>query len=149
MIRKFQITDKERVMELWLSGNIDAHPFVQKEYWVTHFDMVQEQLLQAEVYVLENNGSIQGFIGTQENYIAGIFVKKEFRSAGIGKMLLDYVKEKHEVLTLNVYQKNRRAVKFYQREGFELISEEIEPDSGEMDETMRWHNRVQMEVDKE
>lgn len=147
MIRKFQKNDTEQVMEIWLHGNIGAHPFIPKEYWLSNFDMVREQLLQAEVYVFENEGNIQGFIGIQEDYIAGIFVKQGFRSAGIGKRLLDYVRETHSVLTLNVYQKNRRAVQFYKREGFDLISEEIEHDSGEVDETMRWHRRKQIEKD--
>lgn len=139
MIRKFQIIDTEQVMEIWLNGNINAHPFIPKEYWLSNLEMVQEQLLQAEVYVCENERSIQGFIGIQGDYIAGIFVKERFRSAGIGRRLLDHVKANHSALTLNVYQKNRRAVEFYQREGFSIVSEEIEPDSGEVDETMCWH----------
>ncbi len=138
MIRKFQITDTEQVMEIWLTGNIDAHPFIPKEYWLSNFDMVREQLLQAEVYVFENEGSIQGFIGIQEDYIAGIFVKEEVRSAGIGKRLLDYIKENHSALTLNVYQKNRRAVEFYQREGFYILSEGLDEETKETDCTMFW-----------
>lgn len=87
------------------------------------------------------DGEICGFIGVQEDYIAGIFVKRDSRCAGIGKQLLDHVKENHSALTLNVYRKNRRAVEFYLREGFSVISEDIEPDSGEADKTMRWHRR--------
>ena len=139
MIRKFQKTDTEQIMEIWLDGNIDAHPFIPKEYWLSNFETVCEQLLQAEVYVFENDGNIQGFIGIQENHIAGIFVKQSFRSTGIGKHLLDYAKATHSVLTLNVYQKNYRAVEFYLREGFNLITEGIESESGEVDETMCWY----------
>ncbi len=147
MIRTFQSADAGQVMKLWLSGNIDAHPFIPKEYWESNFALVQEQLLQAEVYVYEHGGSIQGFIGLQEDYIAGIFVKEDCRGTGIGKKLLDHVKVSHSVLTLNVYQKNFRAVEFYKRESFDLISEDIEPDSGEMDETMHWHHRNKGEKD--
>ena len=39
---------------------------------------------------------------------------------GIGKILLNYVKGKRNKLILNVYQKNTRAISFYQREGFEI-----------------------------
>ena len=137
MIRKFQITDTEQVMEIWLRGNLDAHPFIPKGYWESNFESVQEQLLQAEVYVLESGGTIQGFIGVRGNYIAGIFVKEAARSVGIGKKLLESVKAAHSVLTLNVFVKNQRAVAFYQREGFTAISEEIEPGSGEVEKTMR------------
>lgn len=33
MIREFQISDTQLVMQLWLAGNEDAHSFVAKEYW--------------------------------------------------------------------------------------------------------------------
>ena len=46
MIREFQMSDTKQVMKLWLSGNIDAHSFVREEYWRSHFDEVQEALLQ-------------------------------------------------------------------------------------------------------
>ena len=141
MIRKLQITDTKQVMELWLRGNISAHPFISTEYWKSNLASVREELLQAEVYVLEQMGSILGFIGLQEDYIAGIFVKEDYRSAGIGKKLLDHVKASHPALTLNVYQKNRRAWEFYRREGFEMISQETESGSGELEETLRWYRR--------
>ena len=40
------------------------------------------------------------------------------QSCGIGKLLLNYIKDKKDRLQLNVYQKNARAISFYQREGF-------------------------------
>lgn len=137
MIRKFQQTDTGQVMQIWLKGNIDAHPFIPKEYWESNFEMVQEQLIQAEVYVHETNDTIQGFIGIQDDYIAGIFVKKECRSQGIGKRLLDHVQSFHKELTLNVYKKNYRAMAFYQREGFLAVSEQLDEDTGEMEVTMQ------------
>lgn len=140
MIRKFQSADTEQVMKTWLRGNEDAHSFIPKDYWKSNYSMVQEQLLQAEVFVYEAEGTVQGFIGIQENYLAGIFVKKEVRSTGIGKQLLDYVKAIHPTLTLNVYQRNRRAMEFYKREGFSIILEDIDPDTGEPDYTMQWHH---------
>ncbi len=64
-------------MKLWLSGNVDAHPFIPKEYWESNYSMVEEQILQAEVFLCEADGKIQGFIGIVGNYIAGIFVDKK------------------------------------------------------------------------
>lgn len=139
MIRKFQKADIEQVMKIWLHGNMDAHPFISAEYWKSNFEVVQQQILQAEIYVYEAGRSIQGFIGIQGDYIAGIFVKQECRCAGIGRQLLDLVKTNHSALTLNVYRKNRRAMEFYTREGFAIVSEDIVPDMGETDVTMRWH----------
>lgn len=138
MIRQFQISDTEQVMRIWLNGNEDAHPFISKEYWRSHFAQVQEQLSQAEVSAYETDGKIQGFIGIQDEYIAGIFVDRICRSCGIGKQLLEYAKQTHHTLTLGVYQKNKRAAALYFREGFSILSEKLDKSTGEMEYTMIW-----------
>lgn len=138
MIREFQISDTGQVMKLWLEGNEDAHSFIPKEYWHSHFDEVQEALLQAKVFVYDTDGTIQGFVGMMDEYIAGIFVDKTCRSAGIGAQLLSWMKQKYNTLSLSVYQKNSRAVAFYQREGFSIQSEGVDEDTGEKEYTMIW-----------
>ena len=94
--------------------------------------------LQAEIYVYENGQTIQGFIGMENDYIAGIFVSSEAQSQGIGKLLLDFVKNRKEKLRLNVYQKNTRAIHFYQREGFKIQYENLDKNSGEKEYVMTW-----------
>ncbi len=138
MIRKFQPDNRERVMQLWLSGNLDAHSFVPRDYWISHAPMVRELLVQAELYVCELDGDIRGFAGVQDGSLAGIFVDQAHRSMGIGKRLLDYIKKRHPLFTLNVYQRNQRAVEFYLREGLSVIAEGIDEGTGEMDYTMQW-----------
>lgn len=54
-------------------------------------ELVKELLLQATVYVYEDNYEIQGFIGMNGEYIEGIFVSEAMQSQGIGKILLNYV----------------------------------------------------------
>lgn len=140
MIRKLQETDICNIAELWLDTNIRAHHFIAEEYWKNHFPQVKEMFSQAEIYVYEeeNTQEIQGFIGLDGEYIAGIFVWSKAQSGGIGKQLLDFVKRRKKHLQLNVYQKNIRAVKFYLREGFTVRSEGMEEATGEKDYTMAW-----------
>ena len=45
------------------------------------------------------------------------FVSDEMQSCGIGKLLLDYIKDKKVSLRLNVYQKNARAISFTKEKG--------------------------------
>ena len=117
MIRKFETQDLDAVMQIWLHGNLDAHPFIPASFWTDHFETVRDMLPQAELYVHENEAprQIDGFIGLTENHIEGIFVAKAARSKGIGKALLEYAKSRKPCLTLSVYQKNQRALAFYQR----------------------------------
>lgn len=141
MIRKLKITDLDRVMEIWLDSNIEAHDFITRDYWEKNTMTVREQLLQAEVYIFESYGDILGFVGLQDDYLAGIFVDKNFRSEGVGKELLDFVKTVHNSLTLSVYENNSRAVRFYEREGFVVKSKSLDDATGEVEYTMVWSGK--------
>lgn len=141
MIRKLEKRDIDRVADIWLDTNIRAHDFISAKYWKDNFVFVKDMLLQAEVYVYEaeNRNEIQGFVGLSDNYIEGIFVRSEVQSGGIGRQLLDFVKAKKPQLTLNVYQRNSRAVQFYVRECFRIQEEGIDENTGEKEYLMIWN----------
>ena len=141
LIREFQRDDINKVADIWLDTNIKAHNFIPAEYWKSNFKSVKEALLLAEVYVYEYDTEIQGFIGLSYEYIEGIFVSAEMQSQGIGKILLNYVKGKRNKLILNVYQKNTRAISFYQREGFEIQYSGLDEATGEKDYVMAWQQK--------
>ena len=141
MIRKLRKADINKVADIWLDTNIKAHYFIPAQYWKRNFDLVKELLLQATVYVYEDKQEIQGFVGLSDEYIEGIFVSAEMQSQGIGKILLNYVKGKRNNLLLNVYQKNTRAISFYQREGFEIQCNGIDEATGERDYVMVWQRK--------
>lgn len=138
MIRELQETDIDSVADIWLDTNRKAHDFIPQQYWQSNFDVVREMFSQSEVYVYENEKKIQGFVGLSDEYIAGIFVSGEVQSQGIGKLLLNFVKDRKEKLCLSVYQKNIRAVCFYQREGFEIQCEKLDDNTGEKEYVMIW-----------
>ena len=143
MIRKFKNSDLPAVMQIWLTSNIEVHNFVPEKYWTDHFELVGEMLPQAEIYVSENENTqqIDGFIGLNQDYIEGIFVKKSMRSKGIGKQLLDYVKKIKPQISLSVYQKNHKAISFYQREHFTIQKESMDEDTGEKEFFMIWRRK--------
>lgn len=140
MIRALKENDLTAVMQIWIDTNIEAHKFIQKEYWTNNYTAVKEMLPQAEVYVYEddNTHQIVGFIGLTDNYIAGIFIKEASQSKGIGRQLLNYVKELKSVLSLRVYQKNIRAVSFYLKEKFIIQSESMDDNTNEKEFIMNW-----------
>ena len=141
MIRELRKVDINKVAEIWLDTNIKTHYFISAQYWKSNFELVKELLLQATVYVYEDKQEIQGFIGLSNEYIEGIFVSAEMQSQGIGKILLNYVKGKRNKLILNVYQKNTRAISFYQREGFEIQYSGLDEATGEKHYVMAWQQK--------
>lgn len=136
-------SDLSAVMKIWLDTNIKSHNFVSKEYWTSNYEMVKEILPKSEIYVYEEDDTnlIDGFIGMMDSYLAGLFVKDTAQSKGIGKQLLDYAKSIKSEMTLSVYQKNIRAVHFYQREQFQIQSENIDDNTNEKEFIMIWRDR--------
>ena len=115
MLRPFEDKDLDQVMDIWLTGNLQAHPFVEESYWRGQADRVRELMGQAQLLVWEEAGRVTGFLGLWGEHIEGIFVSPEHQGRGIGKALLQAAKERCPSLTLNVYQNNPRAAAFYRR----------------------------------
>jgi len=74
MIRKFNETDLNSVMKIWLETNISVHDFIDEKYWQSNYEQVRQFIPKTTVYVYEEN-YVKGFIGLSGNYIAGIFVE--------------------------------------------------------------------------
>lgn len=138
MIRDFITKDIDKIMQLWLETNILAHNFINSIYWRKNYEIVKKMLPEATIYVYEQNGEIQAFIGLMEGFVAGIFVTSDFQSKGIGKLLLDYIKSKNSKLSLCVYKRNTRALNFYLREGFTVSTEKVDENTGEIELIMKW-----------
>ncbi len=142
MVRKMERGDIPEIMRLWIEGNLDAHDFVGGDYWRRNYAHVQSEIARSEVYVYPlKDEMLGGFIGLKGDYVAGLFVDREKRGCGIGKALLDFAKKKHSALSLHVFEKNRRALKFYIREGFS-VSKEAAGDMWEKELLLSWEKLI-------
>ena len=108
MLRLFADKDLNRVMDIWLAGNLQAHPFVPEDYWRSQASRVREVINEAEVLVWEESGQIMGFLGMWGEHIEGVFVSQEFQGRGVGQALIQGAKERKPALALHVYQDKRR-----------------------------------------
>lgn len=138
MIRTFNNSDIEIILDIWQNTNISAHHFISEIYWIDLRSTVKAMLPKADLFVMHHADSIVGFIGIQHQHIAGIFIKQAFQSFGYGKQLLDFTKERNTALTLSVYEKNDRAIQFYIREGFIEVSRTVDEACGEIEINMVW-----------
>ena len=119
-----------------------ALSFLPESYFAEKAQSVRDELKSGEVYVIggETDGAdnVLGFIGLQDDCIAGFFIDRAFQSKGLGKRLLDFVKERYGRLTLDVFARNDGAVRFYTREGFVIDSSRTDGQTGETVYTMVW-----------
>lgn len=134
IIREFQLNDLDEVMQIWLAGNLKAHPFVAPRY----LPLVRQALLQAEVIVAVSNDKIVGFAGMQDDYLAGIFVQEEFQHQGVGRQLISAIKQTHSSITLEVYLANEQAVHFYRQQDFMVIKGQVDK-TGNREYLMKWN----------
>lgn len=151
MLKKLDtISDKQlnKIMDIWLDTNIKTHDYINKSYWESKRLFVRDNLPKADIYVYEVDNEIKGFIGIQNNYIAGLFVNRDIQNAGIGSTLLKKVKKINQSLILSVYKKNTQAISFYRKQGFTIIDELVDSETNEIEYTMRWLSEEQIDPNK-
>lgn len=136
MIREFKSADLDKVMEIWLQGNEQAHSFIDSNFFKQNFDIVEMLIPMSTVYVQDLDG-VKGFIGITENYISGLFVEQDYRRQGTGKALVNKAKQRYNELFVHVYKKNTDAINFFRSQNFEIISESINEESNESELLLR------------
>ena len=143
MIRKFREEDTVKVMTIWTKGNFEAHSFIDKDYWLLNFNKVKDEYLKrAETYVYVEDDIIKGFISLlNNNFIGALFIRKEYRRQGIGRKLINFVKDKYDKLELQVYERNVNAMLFYASLGFVNKKIQIDDNTNEKEYVMEWDKK--------
>ncbi|HRN95844.1 MAG TPA: GNAT family N-acetyltransferase [Candidatus Levybacteria bacterium] len=71
--------------------------------------------------VAKRDTTIVGFIHIQNNHVNHLYIDRSFQNQGIGKLLLDHAKSLYlDGLELWVFEENKDAIRFYEKEGFIL-----------------------------
>jgi putative acetyltransferase len=132
MIRKLEDKDIDTIMDIWLESTIKAHAFIDEKYWNENYLTVKDVYIpMANTFVYEDIEGIKGFISIMNNeFIGALFVEVNSQGIGIGSELIDYVINIYDRLSLAVYKDNENAYKFYKNKGFNILSEEINKDTG-------------------
>ncbi|WP_235941708.1 N-acetyltransferase [Paenibacillus puerhi] len=138
-IRLYTENDLDRMIEIWFDGSKLAHNFIQEDYWKSNQTAMKETYLpMSRSHVLEVDGIMVGFISLIDDYLAALFVSPHEQGKGYGKILLDYVKDQKESMSLQVYQENERAIRFYEKNGFIVSDESIDEKTSAKEFVMTW-----------
>jgi GNAT superfamily N-acetyltransferase len=79
-------------------------------------------LERSELWVAEEHRHLLGFAGVSGDELTHLYVDPPAQKRGVGTALLEHVKSlRPERLELWVFQKNRGARRFYERNGFRLV----------------------------
>jgi ribosomal protein S18 acetylase RimI-like enzyme len=89
-----------------------------------------------KIIIACKNRNIVGFCAFNQEWLNHLYVLPEYQGNNIGKILLEKAMEESQKLQLWTFQKNNAAIKFYEKNGFELVritdgqdNEEKEPDA--------------------
>lgn len=133
MIRKYQDADLNAVLDAWYSASLVGHPFLTEAFFAEERQMMATQYLpNAETWVYEENGQTVAFISMLENEVGGLFVHADYHRRGLGRALLDHVKQTRAFLTLEVFEENLVGRRFYEKYGFKKIGQGVNDATGQV-----------------
>jgi putative acetyltransferase len=131
-VRPYAPSDEDAVIGLWSRAASIAHPFVEGEGTGRREAQMREvYLVQAENWVAQTAaGSIVGLLGMLGTEIGGLFVDPPAQGNGVGRLLVEHAARLNGDVTVEVYERNERARRFYEHMGFVPIGRRVEDDTG-------------------
>lgn len=139
MIRAFQSTDMNDVLDIWLRASIEAHGFVDRGFWESKVDDMRETYIPAsDTYVFMEDSIIKGFFSLRGDTLAAMFVTPDFQGKGIGRKLMKKAKSLRKKMDLTVYRENPGSIGFYRKCGFVTIKERVDERTGHIEILMEY-----------
>ncbi len=90
MIRPYQESDVEDIIEVWYQASLVAHPFLSENFLAEEKRKIRHVYLpNAQTWVYEGQGKPVGFISLIDNEVGAIFVHPSMHRRGIGRALMD------------------------------------------------------------
>ena len=140
MIRKFKPEDETIILTMWMKANFRVNSFIERDFWLEKFNKMKENIFTRDTYIYEENNKIKGFINIKNNNITAIVVKEEYIGKGIGRKLVNKCKEKNDILTIRIYEKNTQGLIFMARMEFNNICMQIDKETNQKEYILEWKN---------
>ena len=121
MIRKIEVTDYPRLMEIWESAVLKTHDFLKEEDFLYYKEQLPVYFQYVTLLGFEQEGVLVGFMGIAEGNLEMLFVDNNYRGMGIGKKLITYAISNLQVTKVDVNEQNTQAVGFYKCIGFNVF----------------------------
>lgn len=133
MIRQYQSSDSESVLNVWESASRIAHSFLDDDFFEEEREQIRTaHLPAAETWVSENNGLIDGFISLVGNEVGAIFVSPDAQRSGTGRALLAKAQSLRGNLEVEVFERNSIGRQFYEKHGFDFLERRVFERTGDV-----------------
>jgi putative acetyltransferase len=142
-LRPYAPADEAAAIELWRRTWSQTYPDIDFDarlaWWRKRWR--DEILATATVVVAEHDGALIGFVTVDPKtaYLDQIVVAPEAWSSGLAEALLERARELSPAgLALHVNKDNARAIRFYEKHGFVIQGDDVNPKSGRPIYKMSW-----------
>ena len=142
-LRPYRAEDEDAAIALWLETWRQAYPAIDFDarvpWWRERWR--NELVPNAQILVAEMDSVMEGFVTVdpKSGYLDQIVVAPEFWGSNVAALLLDAGKRVSPArLDLLVNKDNGRAIAFYEKHGFEMAGDDVNPVSGRPVFRMRW-----------
>ena len=124
MIRRARTDDLNRIAEIEVFNyRLLFHPiFLDDEFYFGELqvpNVAKRYADSLEDIRVWDDGVVKGFILVKDGEVKKLFVEPVLQGQGLGAKLLEYAVERMGANTLWALEKNTRAIRFYQRHGFQ------------------------------
>ncbi len=121
-IIKYSDTYKQQVLTVWEKSVLATHDFLTP----TDFKEIKElvhtiNFNDFQVFCLVKGKGISGFIAVEDKKVEMLFLDPEYFSQGLGQKLLNFAVKELNADKVDVNEQNTKALKFYQKFGFEIF----------------------------
>ena len=136
-VRQATIADLSRIAEIVIFNyRLNFYPIFKNDDYYFNELQVSKVVKQYEDVVgnmwVYDDGVIKGVIQIENSEIKKLFVEPALQGKSIGSHLLKYAIVEHKANTLWALEKNVRAIRFYNRHGFNVTTDKkLEEDTTE------------------
>lgn len=130
-IRTYNDKYKKQVLIIWEKSVLATHHFLTHDDFKKIKGIVEcINFNDLQVFCLIKDNLVLGFVGVADKKIEMLFLDPQYFGKGFGQKLLNFAVKKLEAYTLDVNEQNKKALKFYQRFGFEIFKRTEVDDQG-------------------
>ncbi|MGE3147376.1 MAG: GNAT family N-acetyltransferase [Pseudorhodoplanes sp.] len=142
-LRPYCASDEDAAIALWQRTWQEAYPQIafakRVEWWRGRWrnDLVPV----ADIVLAQEGTALVGFVTIERRrgYLDQLAVAPEAWGTGVGRLLLDEAKRRSPAgIVLHVNKDNARAIRLYDKAGFGIAGEDINPHSGAPVYRMAW-----------
>lgn len=120
---------KERAL-----GKKDIHPFEDHVFFLNHV-LNKEN----EIYIAVDGNKVAGIVAFNESEVNQLYIHIDYQGRGLGKKLLELAKANSiGRLTLYTFEVNKKAQRFYEKNGFKIIGRGYENEENLDDIKYEW-----------